>query len=177
MTLQHVLDRLENLRFSREKLVQVPRRKGEKLALGLGLFSAALGAAEVVAPRTVAKLVGVADSPAHRALLRAAGLRELSAAAGILTSDRPAGWLWSRVAGDMMDLGMLAKAFGTPGTQRGRTALATAAVLGVTLLDVLCAQQLEADAAPTTPPARDRLLAGGTPERDRAGDASRALQG
>jgi hypothetical protein len=143
MTRQNVLERIGNaLRRPREKLVQLPHRPSEKMALGLGLFSAALGAAELVAPRAVGRLVGVDDSAAMRAALRAAGLRELSAAAGILTSERPAGWLWSRVAGDLMDLGMLSGALAKPSTQRDRTLLATALVMGVTLLDVLCAQEL-----------------------------------
>jgi hypothetical protein len=159
MKLRHVYERLGSLRISRENLVPVPRRRGERLALGLGLFGAALGAAEVVAPRTVAKLVGVADSTAQRATLRAAGLRELSSAAGIFTSERPAGWLWSRVAGDVLDLGMLARAFGSSEARRERVAVAAAALLGVTLLDLLCAQQLEGEAVSDNSLALDQVLA------------------
>src|SRR5262249_43727830 len=50
-------------------------------------------------------------------------------------------WLWARVAGDGLDLAMLAGA--TAGRNRGRgVALALAAVAGVTALDVICAQEL-----------------------------------
>jgi uncharacterized membrane protein len=115
---------------------------GRGLANGLGLFSLALGIAELAAPSRVARLIGVRDDEAHRASLRAAGLREITSGIGILTQERPVGWLWSRVGGDMMDLSLLAGALKQPGTRRDRALLATAAVLGVTLLDVLASQKL-----------------------------------
>ena len=64
------------------------------LATALGLFSLALGLAEVLTPHKVAARTGVP----YPALIRAFGLRELAAGVGILTARRPGPWLWARVA-------------------------------------------------------------------------------
>jgi uncharacterized membrane protein len=109
-----------------------------RFATGLGWFSIGLGLAELAAPQAVADLIGVED---HEALLRCVGARELATGFGILTRPRPAGWLWGRVAGDAMDLTLLGAALLSPGPGRGRTLGATAAVLGVSALDLLCSLQ------------------------------------
>lgn len=114
----------------------------EQLANGLGWFSIGLGLAEVVAPRTLAKLVGLDDKGRTRKTLRFYGLRELAAGIGILSQPRPAGWMWGRVAGDVVDLASLGSALGSDENKRGRVAAATAAVAAVTALDVRCSQQL-----------------------------------
>lgn len=119
-----------------------PNEYYERLANGLGWFSIGLGLAELVAPGGVAKLIGVEEDEKTRGLLRFYGLREVAAGVGILSQDRPAGWLWSRVAGDLVDLSTLALAFRSPDSDVTRLGLATAAVLGVTALDVMCAQEL-----------------------------------
>ena len=65
-----------------------------------------------------------------------------------LSSPRPANWMWARVAGDGLDLGALGAAWTeVNGEQRGRVLAATAAVAGVTALDILCGVQLSAAAA------------------------------
>lgn len=109
------------------------------LATGLGLFSLGLGLAEVVAPGPVAAATGMKHRPF---LLRAFGLREVLSGAAILASRKPAVALWSRVLGDAFDLGMMASDLLSPRRGRGRLALATAAVAGVTALDVLAAVRL-----------------------------------
>lgn len=118
----------------------------ERLANALGWFSIGLGLAEVVAPGGLARLIGIDDDARTRAVLRSYGLRELAAGAGILATDRPAGWLWSRVAGDMLDLSSLGKAMASSDNDRIRLGVAAAAVAGVTALDILCAQQLGSNA-------------------------------
>jgi hypothetical protein len=117
-------------------------RPGEQLAVGLGWFSVALGIAELAAPRGVARLIGLQPDPTTITVLRSYGAREIGTGLAILAQpDRPT-WLWSRVAGDAIDLATLAGAMQSPGAERGRGMSAAAAVLGVTALDVLCAQQL-----------------------------------
>jgi uncharacterized membrane protein len=118
---------------------------GERLAKALGWFSIALGAAEIAAPKSVEKLTGVKDR--HRMLLRIMGAREVAAGVGILARRRPAGWMWARVGGDMVDLAMLGAALSSDRTRRGPAAISTAAVAGVTALDVYCAQRLSQFAA------------------------------
>ena len=118
----------------------------ERLANALGWFSVGLGIAEVLIPGGLAQLIGIHDNPKTRSVLRTYGLRELAAGAGILGTERPAGWMWARVAGDMLDLASLGKALGSSENDRVRIAAATAAVAGVTALDIACAQQLSSNA-------------------------------
>lgn len=114
----------------------------ERLATSLGWFSIGLGVAEVVAPGKLAELIGIRDKDKTRTLMRVYGLREIAAGVGILAQQRPAGWLWGRVAGDLVDLSSLGSAMASRHSDRARLGTATVAVLGVTALDVLCAQQL-----------------------------------
>lgn len=109
------------------------------LAKGLGLFSVGLGLAELAAPGPVARLLGIAERPW---LLRACGLREVLSGAAILAARKPAKALWSRVAGDVVDLGVLGGHLLAPSTRKGRAGLATAAVAGVAALDLLAAVRL-----------------------------------
>ena len=112
----------------------------EQLAQGLGWFSIGLGLAEVFAPRAIAKISGVKG---NETLIRLFGLREIASGLGIfMQGKRPTEAVWSRVAGDALDLAALGRAFASPDSDKGRLAFATANVLAVTALDVLCAQQL-----------------------------------
>jgi uncharacterized membrane protein len=64
-------------------------------------------------------------------------MREIGAGIGILSSARPVPWLWSRVAGDMMDITLLAAAMNSDDNDTDRVAGAIAAVLGISALDYL----------------------------------------
>jgi uncharacterized membrane protein len=136
------------------------RANYERLAKGLGWFSIGLGLAEVAAPGTIAKLIGIADDEKNRMLLRSPvyGMRELGAGAGILSTPQPAGWMWSRVAGDILDLGSLAAAYNNEANDRKRVMMGIAAVLGVTVLDVLCAQGLSASEGEQSTPSTTKAI-------------------
>jgi uncharacterized membrane protein len=108
----------------------------------LGWFSVGLGLAEIAAPGSVARLIGVPDTEQNRGTLRMLGLREMTSGIGILSQSHPTGWVWSRVAGDVMDLSLLSSAMNSEDAQKTRVAAATAAVAGVTALDLLCSDQL-----------------------------------
>jgi len=84
----------------------------------------------------------------HPGILKAYGVREITSGIGVLTSDRPAFWLWSRVAGDAIDLATLAAAY-VEGSSRDRARIlqSAAAVAGVTILDILCAREHARNAA------------------------------
>ncbi|HYE77564.1 MAG TPA: cyclase, partial [bacterium] len=88
-----------------------PSEGEDRLAKGLGWLSVALGVTQLMAPRQVSRLIGIADTGRNRAVMRAVGVRELGAAAGILDRPRPAGFLFGRVAGDAMDLLLLGAAY------------------------------------------------------------------
>jgi uncharacterized membrane protein len=113
-------------------------RKNDLLTVGLGWFSVALGAAELILPGGLARVVGVRK---QRTLFRLLGIRELISGVGILTRKNSTPWLWSRVAGDAMDLALLGTALTLPGTKQRRVAAAAAAVAGVAVLDVLASKE------------------------------------
>jgi uncharacterized membrane protein len=128
------------------------RDRDERLANGLGWFSIGLGLAQILSPGGVARLIGVNDDAKNRSLMRAIGVREIATGVGILSKPRPAGWVRARVGGDMMDLTLLGAALRSDDSETNRVAMATAAVLGVTALDVLCSGRLneKADRSTTT---------------------------
>ena len=119
---------------------ETPNLDAATLAQGLGWFSIAIGAAAVLAPRTLGSLAGVGRGTGS--LMRSTGIRELANGVGILSQRNPAPWLWSRVVGDVVDLAVLATGLrpGNPG--RGRAAFSFAAVAGVLALDTLAASHL-----------------------------------
>lgn len=117
----------------------------EGMAQFLGLFSMALGMGAVAAPGNIARLIGVPDDAAHRDVLMAVGLREIASGIGILSrQQRPTGWLWARVGGDMMDLSLLAVALDSDDSDKNRVAVTTAAIAGITAVDLICSCQLSA---------------------------------
>ena len=116
----------------------------EGLAVGLGWFSVGLGLAELAAPGAVARLIGVRPDRETISVLRAYGAREIANGVAILAEPDRAAWVWGRVGGDTVDLLSLVQA---NKMNPDRTAAATAAVLGVTALDVYCAGQLRRNAA------------------------------
>jgi hypothetical protein len=115
--------------------------EGKGLATFLGWFSVGLGTAQLLAPRALARLVGARGSGTSSAIMRAAGLRELGTGLGILANPTSKEWVGTRVAGDMLDLALLGATLATA-RRKDRTLLATAAVLGVTALDVMATEAL-----------------------------------
>lgn len=126
-----------------ERPHQADDRPSERLARALGWFSIGIGLAEVVAPHSVARVVGLEEDETNRRILRGMGMREIASGIGILSQRRPTPWVWSRVAGDALDLALLGSALRSDTAQRGRVVAATAAVLGVTALDVYCGTRLQ----------------------------------
>lgn len=115
---------------------------GDPLGRALGWFSVALGAAELAAPATMARLIGAIDDQRTVALVRAMGARELGNGVAILTRPSAAGPLWSRVAGDAADLAFLGSVYGSQYANKRRLLVAAAAVVGVTAVDVVASQRL-----------------------------------
>jgi uncharacterized membrane protein len=115
---------------------------GERLARALGVFSVGLGLAQILAPHGVARAIGIDDDNENRKTMRAVGFREIATGVGLLTRRRPAPFAWGRVTGDVMDLAMLGRAFNSRRNDHNRLAAATAAVAGVTILDIITSQRL-----------------------------------
>lgn len=118
----------------------MPKSSPTRLARGLGWFSIGLGMTELLCPRAIAKISGVPEK--HTGLIRLYGLRKIASGITIFSSRKPAEAVWSRVAGDALDLASLGMAFTSPEAKPGRIAFATANVLAVTALDLMCAKQL-----------------------------------
>jgi hypothetical protein len=115
--------------------------EAEGLANFLAWFSIGLGAAEVVAPRRLSRLIGIRPTRGNRKLMQAMGLREIAHGVSILMDPTDAQRLWARVGGDVLDLTLLGNAVSNS-PRPERTVAAIASVLGVTALDVICAQTL-----------------------------------
>ncbi|MBV9759813.1 MAG: SRPBCC family protein [Acidobacteriaceae bacterium] len=122
----------------------------QQLARGLGWFSIGLGAAELLAPKRVSRLIGLSD---HANVIRLMGAREIAAGVGVLMEETPAKSLAARVGGDAIDLALLGAGLFSGNSKRGRVLAATAAVAGVTALDIVCRKKL-AESAESPRPTR-----------------------
>ena len=112
----------------------------DRLARNLGWLSLGLGATELLAPGMVARWLGLYGRETR---LRFFGLREVAAGVLTLSVDKQVG-LWSRVAGDGLDILTVLPALSRYNPRRGNAALALAALVGVTLIDAAAAQATSA---------------------------------
>ena len=145
-------ERLGNVPQRREArsaaLARIPERQLrhgslDRRAVGLGWFSVGLGLAQLIAPREVARLIGADErSDSTRTAIMAVGVRELTCGIGLLSRSRPAAWAWARVAGDVMDMGLLAYAWRGGRASREQVLGAGGTVLGAALLDAETAMEL-----------------------------------
>src|SRR5262245_25995734 len=113
-------------------------------ARALGWVSIGIGVTELVAPGWIQR--NLLGTRGHSTMVRSMGLRELLSGMSILTQHRPTpqlkAGLWSRVAGDMVDLTMLGLA--ARRTRRPSALIFSAAVvLGVMAADLLCARSVQ----------------------------------
>jgi hypothetical protein len=108
------------------------RNQADRLAYMLGWFSIGLGIAEIVAPRQIARSLGLNGK---ESLIRAYGARELASAIPTLSVDNSTG-LAARLVGDALDLATLAQALNRDNPKRDNAVLATALVMGITMLDL-----------------------------------------
>jgi uncharacterized membrane protein len=139
--IEHRSSRSQGANYSMERARPgLPSTSAKRLAKGLGWFSIGLGLAELLAPRAIANISGVSNK--HTGLIRLYGLREISSGITIFAQKKPTEGVWSRVVGDAVDLTTLGIAATNPEAKLGRVAFATANVLAVTALDVMCAMQL-----------------------------------
>jgi uncharacterized membrane protein len=128
-------------KLSDERQFEAPDR-AERLAKGLGWLSLGLGIAHLARPRAVSRFALGGHDRRKRDAMIAVGVREVAAGIGILTRRRPAGWLWARVAGDVIDLALLGASFRTKNTRSSHLMRSMAGVVGVTILDVVAGVQL-----------------------------------
>jgi hypothetical protein len=108
----------------------------DQLAKALGWFSLGLGLTELLAPGHITRALGMEGK---EGVVRAFGAREIGHGLLTLSPDKQVG-LWSRVAGDGLDIATLMGGLRNDNPKRDNVAIALAMVLGVTLLDVIGAQ-------------------------------------
>jgi hypothetical protein len=108
----------------------------DRLARCLGWFSLGLGLVELLAPRRVTQVLGMEGK---EALVRSYGAREIASGILSLSTEKQLG-LWSRVAGDGLDIATLVPEMRAENPKRDNVALALAMVLGVTALDLVAAK-------------------------------------
>src|SRR6185436_9678445 len=111
------------------------------LSRGLGWFSLALGLTEIALPEMLSRTIGIKPKSSTSWLLRAMGVRELLSGAGVLMQPHRPLPLWTRIAGDVVDLALLAVASQTKRSSAARLAGTMAAVAGVSALDVIAARR------------------------------------
>jgi hypothetical protein len=126
----------------------------KKLGLGLGFFSIAIGAVELLATR---RLTRALDAEGHEGLVRAFGGRELLAGANLLMAPAHATNVWNRVAGDLMDIAAAGAAVGN--SPRNRVTWgALAFVVGALGLDLWVARGLDRETGKALPLHDDAAL-------------------
>jgi len=115
--------------------------RGQSLAQGMGWFSMGLGAAQLIAPRAMARLIGVEESDRNAAIMRAVGMREVASGLGIFSQRNDPAFMWGRVIGDIMDLALIGAASASTRTDKRKLAGAALAVAGALALDIVVAKQ------------------------------------
>jgi hypothetical protein len=110
----------------------------DKLARGLGWFSIGLGALELFAPRRITRALGMQG---RETLVRAYGMREIAAGVMTLSPDKKMG-LYSRVAGDGLDIATLLAELRFSNPRYGSVFAALIMVGGITALDYIAAQDV-----------------------------------
>ncbi|HEU4727418.1 MAG TPA: SRPBCC family protein [Kofleriaceae bacterium] len=129
--------------FSRRDPGQLkPLPDGSRLSRGLGLFSLGLGLTELAAPEALARAIGVEPDGRTSTALRVLGMREILSGIGVLLKPRRSLPLWARVAGDAIDLGVMAWAARSRRTSMQRLGAAFVAVAGVAALDVIASRRV-----------------------------------
>lgn len=149
------------------------RRGVYQLGRALGWFSIGLGLAELLATRPLTQALGMEG---QEGLVRAYGAREIGAGVLTLSTEKDIG-LWSRVAGDGLDLVTLASALRADNPKRTALGVAIAMVAGVTLLDLVAADALTRRRRPARRGRRDYSDRSGFPQGlDKARGAAKEMR-
>ena len=106
---------------------------------GLAWCNIAVGFSQLVAPDALARLIGLRPSPHTRMALRAVGIREITTGYALLSNSHSTPWLWSRLAGDAMDLSLLVAGVGRRADDRTRAARTAFAIASGALVNVYAA--------------------------------------
>ena len=112
------------------------------LADTLGWASSVLGAPMTLTPRRLLRAIGVRDDRRAVAWTIGVGVREYLATLNIIANRQRRIGMWSRVAGDTMDLALLAGAYRKRRVHGGRLQAAIGLVGGLLVVDLATAMAL-----------------------------------
>jgi hypothetical protein len=117
-----------------------PSSKGvsDTMSRRLGWFSLGLGMAELLAAEQITRALGMEGK---EGLVRAYGVREIASGMTCLSTEAPIG-VWSRVAGDALDIATLMTAYNDNNPKKHNVTGALVAIAGITLMDLWTAQAL-----------------------------------
>ena len=113
-------------------------KRADRFGRALGWFSIGLGLTELLAAPRLTKALGARG---NENIVRAMGARELVHGMLCLSHDKQYG-VWSRVAGDAVDLAGLAALYRDDNPKRGIVGVAIAAIVGCTMVDLAAAKSL-----------------------------------
>ncbi|MBV9841590.1 MAG: hypothetical protein JOY99_08700 [Sphingomonadaceae bacterium] len=116
-------------------------------ALGLGIFSIALGLTEIIGARRIAQAL---DAEGHEGVLKGFGAREIVAGLGLLQAPAHSSRMWNRVGGDGLDLAALG-VLAVKSPRNGALWGAIAFVVAATIADVAVARALDAETGEALP--------------------------
>ncbi|WP_240491972.1 malate dehydrogenase [Mycobacterium alsense] len=109
-----------------------------------------LGLTELLAPSKVAAIAGVDDTRPARRIIRALGARECGHGAALLAG--PDKLVWTRVAGDVLDVTLLLAGVAARGRGRRRRGMISAAALGgIGAVDLYAALRAPRDGGSSNP--------------------------
>lgn len=120
----------------------------KSLSFGLGVFSIALGAVEILANRRLSHALGQGEDA--RGTLKAFGVREIAAGANLIAAPAHSTNMWNRVVGDGIDMAAL----GLAAVRSPRTAAvwgAIAFVAAAAAVDWLTARGLDEETGKVSP--------------------------
>jgi hypothetical protein len=108
----------------------------DRLARAMGWFSIGLGVAEIIAAGRITRALGMEGK---ENLVRGYGVREIGSGILSLSADKQAG-MWSRIAGDALDLATLMPGLRLDNPKRSNVVTTLALVAAVALLDIAGAE-------------------------------------
>jgi hypothetical protein len=139
-------------------------------------MSIMLGGIDIAGARAMAEMLGIKG---QERLIQLCGVREVLQGVAILAARDPTMWVWARVAGDALDIGIVAAEHLSGNRSKTRNkALALAVIGGITVLDVMNARRLSRENREPWSPAIDFDARSGFPQlrgrgrRARPGGAS-----
>lgn len=119
-----------------------PRSSSDAVPLLLGFVGIGMSLAQIIAPKAFARAIGVKPNRRARSIVRAMGVRDLAAGAGMLWQPKRPEWAWAKVAGAAMDVSLLAAATTKRRSNVPRIRSAAMATLVLAALDVLVARRM-----------------------------------